>query len=282
MKKNLLVCLVLTTALGISACSGAADEPTETEIVAVDLLEETTLAGELPKTETSAAAPESTAQESTTSAATEESTLAGELPKAKTSSSAVQHTNKESEESSAIETTANDDEQKVKTKIGASGEPDEIELMSYAQTVLEDFYPDLKVSRDKSTYVFARTDMRYKIKGYFFQTKDDKEQSLFEMIIRFTDDSFTSYDLLDLFVDGHSVYESSSKNDLYLDEDQKQSDNILTDENLKIYNNVMEKLYSEPDRSEDDIFAELAPQYGMTKDELRDFMNNFMEAYYYQ
>lgn len=54
----------------------------------------------------------------------------------------------------------------------------------------------------------------------------------------------------------------------------------LTDSELKIYNEVWSALDTEPSRPEEEIFEELAPNYGMTGSELRDFMMNAMEKVY--
>lgn len=51
-------------------------------------------------------------------------------------------------------------------------------------------------------------------------------------------------------------------------------------EDMAIYNYVMKKLDDEPNRSEEDIFAEIAPNYGMTVEELRQFIFEMMEKIY--
>lgn len=54
----------------------------------------------------------------------------------------------------------------------------------------------------------------------------------------------------------------------------------LSDTDLAIYQEVWAALDAEPDKSEEDIFKELAPQYGMSEDELKDFISNAMEKIY--
>lgn len=49
---------------------------------------------------------------------------------------------------------------------------------------------------------------------------------------------------------------------------------------LKIYNETMDALNSQPDRSEDEILSELAPNYNMTADELKTFMHKIMGELY--
>lgn len=51
-------------------------------------------------------------------------------------------------------------------------------------------------------------------------------------------------------------------------------------EDMALYNYVVKKLDDEPNRSEEDIFAEIAPKYGMTVEELRQFIFEMMEKIY--
>ena len=52
-----------------------------------------------------------------------------------------------------------------------------------------------------------------------------------------------------------------------------------TDEGTIVkYNDIMDYLYASPDKSEDELFEELAKQYGETADELKDFINSNMQA----
>ena len=45
-----------------------------------------------------------------------------------------------------------------------------------------------------------------------------------------------------------------------------------SEEDIAIYNEVMKALNAEPNRPEEEIFVELAPTYGMTSEELKEFM----------
>lgn len=77
--------------------------------------------------------------------------------------------------------------------------PDEIELMSYAQTVLNDNLANPTYSRNKKDYKFIGTGLRYKIEG-----KVNNEN--FYMIIEFVDDTYKEYDLISLQVGNEKVY----------------------------------------------------------------------------
>lgn len=54
----------------------------------------------------------------------------------------------------------------------------------------------------------------------------------------------------------------------------------ISDEDLAIYEEVMDILNEQMDRSEDEIFEEIAPNYGMTPEELKQFMRDVMEEIY--
>lgn len=54
----------------------------------------------------------------------------------------------------------------------------------------------------------------------------------------------------------------------------------LDEADVAIYEEVMDALNADFDRPEDEILAELAPQYDMTVDELRQFMRDMMEQIY--
>lgn len=80
-----------------------------------------------------------------------------------------------------------------------SKEPDEIELMTYAQMVLEDnlYKPDY--SSYKGDYEFIKTGLRYKIEG-----KVNGEK--FWMIIEFVDETYEEYDLISLQIGNNKIY----------------------------------------------------------------------------
>lgn len=54
----------------------------------------------------------------------------------------------------------------------------------------------------------------------------------------------------------------------------------MDEETVKIYEEVMEELNTRMNESEEKIFAELAPKYNMTPEELRDFISNTMAQVY--
>lgn len=54
---------------------------------------------------------------------------------------------------------------------------------------------------------------------------------------------------------------------------QKERENLISKEDFEKYNSIMDKLNSQPDRSEDEIFNEIAPQYGTTGPELKKWMS---------
>lgn len=156
--------------------------------------------------------------------------------------------------------------------------PDDIALMSYAQTVLKDLYPDCEYSHEKSDYKFVGDSLRYKIEGDVALSKDSATEP-FYMIIQFIDEQYDTYDLISLQVGDEKIYENNklpapSRSSKYNDNE------ILTEKNHKIYNDVLDILYSDPDKAEDEILEEIAPQYGMTAEELKDFMYEYTDAYY--
>ena len=81
----------------------------------------------------------------------------------------------------------------------ANSKPSELDLMSYAQTVLDDNMNNPKYSRNQSDYKFVGTDLRYKIEG-----KVNGEN--FWMIIQFVDNNYKEYDLISLQVGNKTIY----------------------------------------------------------------------------
>jgi len=63
---------------------------------------------------------------------------------------------------------------------------------------------------------------------------------------------------------------------------ENQEKERLSEDDLKIYNEVWAALDAEPNRPEEDIFEELAPRYGMTRSELKQFIWDAMEKVYRQ
>ncbi|MBO5348994.1 MAG: hypothetical protein J6A89_04155 [Clostridia bacterium] len=83
------------------------------------------------------------------------------------------------------------------------GKPDEIELMSYAQTVLKDNLSKPKYSSYKGDYTFIETGLRYKIEG---NVTENGSTEKFYMIIQFVDDTYKEYDLISLQVGNKKIY----------------------------------------------------------------------------
>lgn len=83
------------------------------------------------------------------------------------------------------------------------GKPDDVELMTYAQTVVKDYFSDSKFSSNTSNYKFIETGLQYKIEGYV--TTSNKEEK-FYMVIRFTDYKYKEYDVVSLQVGNKKIY----------------------------------------------------------------------------
>lgn len=106
--------------------------------------------------------------------------------------------------------TGNDFEEYKKQKESAANEPDNIELVSYAQTVIEEFYPDSKFPLNSTReYKVVKTALRYKIEGTFKETKDASYED-FCMIIEFVDDKYETYDLISLQIGKTTIFEQSN------------------------------------------------------------------------
>lgn len=175
------------------------------------------------------------------------------------------------------ETTENISNESNSSYNDMSNGPSELELMSYAQTVLDNNLPGCRYSHNKTEYTFVKTNLRYKIEGELFRSKDASSEK-FYMIIEFIDENYEIYDLISLQVGDEIIYESSSSNEFKAPLDT--NDEILSEENTRIYNEVMEKLNADYSREEDEIFEEIAPDYNMTASQLKEFMWDYMEAYY--
>lgn len=94
------------------------------------------------------------------------------------------------------ETTAEENENKTNT-------PTDMELMSYAQLVLDDNLNNPKYSRSTSDYKFIQTNLRYKIEG---TVEVNSTSNKFYMIIEFTDETYKNYDLISLQVGNDTIY----------------------------------------------------------------------------
>lgn len=82
-------------------------------------------------------------------------------------------------------------------------EPDNVELMSYVQTVLKDNLNSPKYSNYKGDYNFVKTGLRYKIEG---NVSVNGVQEKFYMVINFVDDTYQEYDLISLQVGSKKIY----------------------------------------------------------------------------
>lgn len=81
-------------------------------------------------------------------------------------------------------------------------EPSNIDLMSYAQTILDDNLNNPKYSRNKTDYTFVKTNLRYKIEG---KVTINSENQKFYMIIQFVDNTYKKYDLISLQVGNKKI-----------------------------------------------------------------------------
>lgn len=81
--------------------------------------------------------------------------------------------------------------------------PTDMELMSYAQLVLDDNLNNPKYSRSTSDYKFIQTNLRYKIEG---NVEVNSISNKFYMIIELTDETYKNYDLISLQVGNETIY----------------------------------------------------------------------------
>ena len=84
-----------------------------------------------------------------------------------------------------------------------NGKPDNVELMSYAQTVLKDNLSNPKYSSYKGDYTFIETGLRYKIEG---NVTVNNSNNKFYMIIEFDDNTYKDYTLISLQVGDKIIY----------------------------------------------------------------------------
>jgi len=89
------------------------------------------------------------------------------------------------------------------TNIEKNNTPIDMELMSYAQLVLEDNLNNPKYSRSTSDYTFITTLLRTKIEG---TVTVNSISNKFYMIIEFVDDTYKEYDLISLQVGNEIIY----------------------------------------------------------------------------
>ena len=250
MKRKSIAALLFMAAVQLSACSGGASQEDHEEsaieleeVVDIEISEEIT------------PPPITTAQPSSEEIGSLEDSLA---------------------ESSNEPTRSEELEKYIAERECKENAPSNFELMAYAQTVFEDFYPNPKYSRNERDYLFVGTDLRYKIEGRVSVDSVSPYED-FNMIIKFTDEDYDAYDLVSLQVGDTLIYKSQTAYDA---EANPAKDPILNEENTKIYNEVMHVLEDQYERDEDEILEEMAPRYNMTVDELRQFMFDYMDAFY--
>ena len=142
---------------------------------------------------------------------------------------------------------------------------------------MDDFYKNCKYSRNKRDYNIIGTGLRYKIEGEVALNSSSNYEK-FYMIILFTDNTYKKYVLISLQIGKEIVYNNKkAQSDLPPKSDSDKE--ILSEKNAKIYNEVMDAL-NDYSREEDEILEEIAPKYNMSFSELKQFLFEYMEAYY--
>lgn len=105
---------------------------------------------------------------------------------------------------------SNDFEEYKDEKEASANEPTNVEIVSYAQTVIKDYYPDSKFPFGAtSEYKVVKTGLRYKIEGTFKENENVSYED-FYMIIEFLDDKYETYDLISLQIGKITVYEQNN------------------------------------------------------------------------
>lgn len=113
-------------------------------------------------------------------------------------------TNNVTNNASINETNTNiSEETPTKENENKTNTPTDMELMSYAQLVLDDNLNNPKYSRSTSDYKFIQTNLRYKIEG---NVEVNSISNKFYMIIEFTDETYKNYDLISLQVGNETIY----------------------------------------------------------------------------
>lgn len=111
-----------------------------------------------------------------------------------------------SEEVKAPESNSNSDYENFVAQKENKDLPSDIEIISYAQTVLEDYYPKCKLPSGVKEYEITNTALRYKIEGEIHRTKESVLEE-FVMIIEFEDESCEAYFLVSLQIGSETIYE---------------------------------------------------------------------------
>lgn len=115
-----------------------------------------------------------------------------------TNNASINETNTNTNTNISEETPKKEKENENKTNT-----PTDMELMSYAQLVLNDNLNNPKYSRSTSDYKFIQTNLRYKIEG---TVEVNSTSNKFYMIIEFTDETYKNYDLISLQVGNETIY----------------------------------------------------------------------------
>lgn len=111
-----------------------------------------------------------------------------------------------SEETKAPESNNSSDYENFVAQKENSNLPSDIEIISYVQTVLKDYYPKCELPSGVKEYEIVNTDLRYKIEGEIHRTKEYVLEE-FVMIIEFEDESCETYSLVSLQIGSDTIYE---------------------------------------------------------------------------
>ena len=114
--------------------------------------------------------------------------------------------NSSSSSSSQKQSDSNDDSKDAKKQEKENSNiPDKIALMTYAQIVIEDYYPSPKFPASKDEYDVVSTGLRSKIEGKV-SVDGTSEYQRFWVIIEFTDDTYKEYNLISLQIGNDVLY----------------------------------------------------------------------------
>lgn len=138
-----------------------------------------------------------------------------------------------------------------KLRLGSSGDADYTLSLKENKDYIIIAYTDLKGNKPKKDAKPVKTiNVRFDKKAYLKldeknrQIKEDKEKA-----------------------------EKEKEEKEKAEKAQKEKENLISKEDFEKYNSIMDKLNSQPDRNEDEIFNEIAPQYGTKGPELKKWMN---------
>lgn len=111
-----------------------------------------------------------------------------------------------SEETKAPESNNNSDYENFVAQKENKDLPSDIEIISYVQTVLKDYYPKCELPSGVKEYEIVNTALHYKIEGEIHRTKESVLEE-FVMIIEFEDESCETYSLVSLQIGSDTIYE---------------------------------------------------------------------------